>query len=79
MYSDFYRKALAVFVFAGVTWFSTPVQAWEVTVQSEFGRERITPRAGAITVDDQAVLLFDAPEFVYLNRRFEELDEMGDP
>ncbi|MFT4638205.1 MAG: hypothetical protein ACI8T1_001524 [Verrucomicrobiales bacterium] len=77
MHSDCYRKVLIGLVFASVAWLSTPAQAVEVTVQSEFGRERITPRASTITVDTQTALVFDAPEFIYLNRNFEELDDIG--
>lgn len=48
-----------------------------ITVESEFGAEKVTPRRGRFRVADNSQQTFKAPEFIYLNRDFEELDSIG--
>ncbi|MDC0325558.1 hypothetical protein OAM01_02255, partial [bacterium] len=52
--------------------------AAEITVKSEFGATHIQPPLGTITVPIGSTISFKAPRYIYLNRFFEELDEIGD-
>ena len=49
----------------------------QVTIESEYGADKVTPRTGTISVEETTEQTFDAPEFVYLNRDFVELDALG--
>jgi hypothetical protein len=57
---------------------SASLHAFDITVKSEYGPEKVTPRAGSIDVATGTDQTFDAPSYVYLNREFVELDSLGD-
>jgi hypothetical protein len=65
-------------VLTGLACLLQPAAAAIVKVETEYGRERVTPRAGTITVPNDTEQTFDAPEFIYLNKDFKELDLIGD-
>ncbi|RYD47429.1 MAG: hypothetical protein EOP85_05485, partial [Verrucomicrobiaceae bacterium] len=48
-----------------------------VTIESEFGAGRVTPRVGSFGAAPGTLQTFDTPQFIYLNRDFKELDAIG--
>ncbi len=54
--------------------FTTSLAPLKVKVESEYGKEKITPRAGTIEVPIGSEQKFSAPLHVFLNRDFVELD-----
>lgn len=52
--------------------------AGTITVESEYGGEiGVTPRVGRHNIADSTQQLFEAAQYVYLNRNFEELDGLN--
>lgn len=48
-----------------------------VTIESEYGAGRVTPRVGSFGAPPATLQTFDTPEYIYLNRDFKELDAIG--
>jgi len=48
-----------------------------VTIESEYGAGRVTPRVGSFSAAPATLQTFDTPEYIYLNRDFKELDAIG--
>jgi hypothetical protein len=54
--------------------FTRPVK---VTVETQYGSNKVTPIAGTYNREFQSVERFEAPEFIYFDRSFNELTEQG--